>query len=314
MLKILSLFVLTFAVVLLGFFIWTSLQIELLEKEFPPSGKFATLAGAKFHYADVPDSEGRLAPVLFVHGASGNLKDQQEAFADAFRGKARMLFVDRPGYGYSERAGANTPAKQAERYKMLLDELNIKQTVLVGHSLGAASVAAFAVLYPDRVKGIIFLSPATHPWTTGIKWYYKLASTPILGEIFTETLALPIGNLSLEGGIKSVFDPQTPVKDYVKRTSTPLILRPSSFRYNARDVAGLNEFLSDFSPRYKEIKAPVIIITGDKDDVVSPSIHSLGLERDIEGAELVVLPGMGHKPDYMATDIVLDAIRKVGKL
>ncbi|MEE9375072.1 MAG: alpha/beta hydrolase [Rhizobiaceae bacterium] len=311
--KILAFVFAIILVVLLGFFIWTSLQISLIEKKFPPVGNIVKLAGAKFHYVDVLDKTNKIAPVIFVHGASGNLKDQQEAFIDALKGKARLLFIDRPGYGYSERADADTPAKQATQFKLLLDNLKIEKVVLVGHSLGSASVAAFAVLYPDRVKGLVFLSPATHPWPGGVRWYYKLASMPLLGTLFTETLALPIGQLSLEGGIKSVFDPQEPVKNYTTRTAIPLILRPASFRYNAHDVATLNQFVTKFSPRYKEIKAPTVIITGDKDDIVLPSIHSIGLERDIEGAELIVLPNMGHKPDFMATDKVVEVILKLGK-
>jgi len=184
--------------------------------------------------------------------------------------------------------------------------------VLVGHSLGAASVAAFAVLYPQRVRGLVFLAPATHPWPTGVAWYYKLAALPVVGQIFTQTLALPFGSFSLNAGVKSVFDPQIVPQNYAERTALPLVLRPASFRYNALDVAGLNKFVKKFSPRYKEIKAPTVIITGDKDDIVLPSIHSVGLERDIEGAELIIIPGMGHKPDFGATDVVIEAIRKVG--
>ena len=109
----------------------------------------------------------------------------------------------------------------------------------------------------------------------------------------------------------SVFKPQKAPENYVENTSVPLVLRPSTFRHNASDVAGLNAFVREFSPRYREIKAPTVVITGDKDDIVAPDIHSLGLQRDIEGAELIVLPGIGHKPDYSATDVVVKAIKKV---
>lgn len=306
------LFLIGFLVVLLvAGFVFTQLQITRIEKDHPAIGQFAEMEGGRLHYTDIGSAEDGDVPILFLHGASGNLLDQQLAFQASLEGKYRGIFIDRPGFGYSDRMEADTPAKQAARYAQLLDELQIEEVVLVGHSLGTASVAAFAVLYPERVRGLVFLAPATHPWPGGVTWYYDIASTPVLGWLFTETIALPAGLTSMESGAQGAFDPQEPPVGYVDDTGLELILRPASFRDNARDVAGLNGFSRGFAPRYKEIKAPTVIVTGDKDDIVAPEIHSLGLERDIEGAELVVVPGIGHKPDYAVTPIAMDAIARV---
>lgn len=301
-------------VLFLALFVWTSAQVLKIEDEFPPVGEFTGLEGAKTHFIDIPaDPSASLPPLLFVHGASGNLNDQMVAFRSELQGKARLIFVDRPGHGYSQRGGAENPAQQAERYKELLDDIGVEKAILVGHSLGSASVAAFAVNYPDRVKGLVFLAPATHSWDTGVTWYYDVAALPIIGEIFTETVLLPAGQMSLDAGTQSVFDPQRAPENYVAAAAIPLMLRPKTFRSNARDVAGLNAFVKEFMQRYKEISVPTVVITGDKDDVVAPSIHSVGLERDIKGAKLVVLPGIGHKPDYVSTQEVIDAIEEVAR-
>lgn len=296
-------------------FVWTRIQVSEIEKRYPASGQLLSLSKGQLHYSDLGATQNKGGPsdpvVLFVHGASGNLLDQQRAFEGKLPPKYRALYVDRPGYGYSDRAGADTPAKQAAVYAELLDSLGIDKVVLVGHSLGSASVAAFGVLHPKRVQGLVFLAPATHPWPGGVTWYYEVASIPVVGHLFTETVALPAGMQNIDAGARSVFDPQKAPEDYVESASVPLIMRPFSFRYNAEDVAGLKAFVEVFSKRYPEIKAPTVVITGNKDDIVLPSIHSVGLERDIEGAELIVLDGMGHKPDYAATDTVLAAIEKV---
>jgi pimeloyl-ACP methyl ester carboxylesterase len=42
-------------------------------------------------------------------------------------------------------------------------------------------------------------------------------------------------------------------------------------------------YVTRVAPRYPEIKAPTVIITGDSDSVVLAHIHSEGLARDIEG-------------------------------
>ena len=314
MLKIyLTLFVII-AAVLATTFAWTNAQMLSIESQYPPVGSFVGPEGERMHFVDRPLPVGTDGPtVVFVHGASGNLNDQMLPLMPALEGKARLVFVDRPGHGYSDRAGAETPAEHARRYEFLLDELGIQQAVVVGHSLGAASSAAFAVLYPERTKGLVLMAPATHPWPTGVSWYYNVAATPVIGQLFTETVLLPFGMQTLDSASKSVFEPQVPPSNYVEEAAIPLVFRPWVFRNNARDVAGLNEFVSEFSQRYREITAPTVIITGDKDDVVSPAIHSIGLERDIKGSELIVLPGVGHKPEYAATEAVVEAIMKVAQ-
>lgn len=296
-----------------GLLIWTRLQVIAIEQRFPPTGQFAELDGHRLHFVDIPEENANYPPLLFVHGASGNLRDQQGAYAEALAGQARMVFVDRPGHGYSDLGGATDPGKQAGRYVQLLDDLGLEQVVVVCHSLGCASTAAMAVLHPDRVKGLVFVAPATHPWPGGVTWYYSVAALPVIGHIFTELFAIPAGQMSLKAGVESVFNPNPQPPEYLRESATELVLRPHVFRNNARDVAGLKTFVEEMSKRYDEISVPTVIITGDQDDVVLAEIHSVGLERDIPGAELIVLPGVGHKPDYVVTETVVDAITKVTK-
>jgi len=99
---------------------------------------------------------------------------------------------------------------------------------------------------------------------------------------------------------------------YLQRAQIPLVLRPLAFRANARDVDGLYRFAVANASRYRDIAAPTIVITGDTDTVVFEEIHSLGLTRDIAGAELVWVKNLGHKPDWIAPDLVVAAIEKLG--
>lgn len=54
-----------------------------------------------------------------------------------------------------------------------------------------------------------------------------------------------------------------------------------------------------------------MVITGDRDRIVAPQIHSEAISAAIRGAELVTVHGLGHKPDYIATDLVIAAIEKL---
>ncbi len=299
-----------------GLFLFTHLYAYRIEAQFPAIGKFVDVGGFKMHYVDVPAGENSdLPPMIFIHGASGNLRDQKLAFEEPLKGRGRMIFLDRPGHGYSERGGdgMNLPGKQAEAISALMDSLKIPKAVIIGHSFGGAITAAFAVHYPEKVKGLVFLAPATHPWPGGVSWYYDVAAKPLIGYLFTELLALPAGLMKMKDGIKSVFSPNDPVPGYYQESGSELVLRPDVFRNNAHDVAALRANVVKLSPRYSEIKAPTVIITGDSDDIVLAYIHSKGLERDIDGAKLLEFKGVGHKPDYIVNKAAIEAIEDVSK-
>lgn len=285
-----------------------------IERNYPPIGEFKTVNNTKMHYKHIQANEdANLPPIVFIHGASGNLLDQMHIYAELLKDRADLIFLDRPGHGYSTRGPASNskPDGQAETIAALLDELQIDKAIIVGHSFGGIVTVSFALNHPEKTTGTVLLSPVSHPWPGGVSWYYELSKIPLLGHLFSETLALPAGLARLEGGTACVFAPNKPAENYTENTAVSLVLRPYHFRNNARDVAGLYEYVSQMQPRYSEIKTPMTIITGDRDTVVLPNIHSTGLNRDVEDTELIWIKNLGHKSDYIASELVVAAIENL---
>ncbi|CDX24939.1 Alpha/beta hydrolase fold protein [Mesorhizobium sp. ORS 3324] len=286
----------------------------LVERRNPPSGEFADVDDTRIHYVHIPAPAGAdLPPVVFIHGASANLKDQMLPLRPLLEGRAEMLFLDRPGFGWSERGSNETLAAQAHTIAALMDRLGIERAIVVGHSFGGAVTTAFAREHPERTLGLVFLAPVSHPWPGGATaWYYKLTAVPVVGWLFSETVAYAAGMLRIGNATACVFSPNNVPKGYIGKASIPLVLRPPAFRANARDVAQLYDYVCAASPGYREIKAPTVVISGDRDKVVYATVHSVGLGRDIPGAELVGVTNLGHKPDWIAPDLVVGAIERVG--
>jgi pimeloyl-ACP methyl ester carboxylesterase len=284
----------------------------LIERRYPPVGAFAVVNGTRIHYVHVrspaaPD----LPPIVFIHGASANLNDQMVPARPLLETRAELLFFDRPGHGWSERGtGQNeTPFGQARTLAALMDSLGIEQAIIVGHSWGSAEATAFALAYPQKTRGLVLLASATHPWPGGAtSWYYSLTSIPLLGKLFAATLAYPGGLLQMHAATACVFSPNRAPPDYSDVASIPLVLRPAAFIANAIDVAGLYAHVLATAPHYHEISAPTVVISGDMDTVVDEQIHSIGLARDIKGTELVWVHNLGHKPDWVAPDLVVAGI------
>lgn len=291
---------------------FTRIGAFVLEWRMPATGDFINVNETRMHYHFI-QSDAALPTVVFIHGASGNLHDQMSIYADQFDGRANVLFFDRPGHGYSSAGPATnrTPQGQAATLAALLDALSINKATLVGHSFGGAIASSFAIFHPDKLTGLFLISPVSHPWPGGIQWYYSLTERPLIGRLFANTLALPAGLSRLGGGVACVFAPNKPTQNYLKDTRAALVLRPGHFRQNAIQVAELFDYTASIQERYSEITTPTIILTGNRDTVVLPDIHSVGLTRSIEDAELYWIENLGHKPDHIGVDFVNAAIDKL---
>ncbi|MBB3317166.1 pimeloyl-ACP methyl ester carboxylesterase [Rhizobium sp. BK181] len=285
------------------------------EADCPNIGQLTDIGGYRLNAFHVPRPKtADLPPLVFIHGAAGNLLDQVGAFLQPLEGRAEMLFVDRPGHGYSERGGSENalPSGQADAIAKLMKKRGIKRAIIVGHSFGGAIAAAFGVRHPEMTEGLLFLAPATHPWPGGLDWYYNVAVMPVLGWLFNHTIVVPLGLRRLEQATLNVFRPNPRPDDYIAKTGPTLVLRPTAFYNNAVDCMRLLPYLKAHSPQYANITAPTVIVTGDSDGIVWEHLHSQGLARDIAGSELVRIRGLGHKPDYVVTDVAVAAMEKIG--
>lgn len=270
------------------------------------------LAGRRVRLIDRPGGDAAAVPLLFVHGASGNGRDPFLAFGDRLP-RHRALFVDRPGQGGSSRLGRAdaAPDAQAEVMTAVLERLGLARAVVIGHSWGGSVAAAMAVVRPERVAGLVFLAPATHPWPGGVDATYRIATAPVVGALFCRLVVPAIGPLLVRRAAKGVFVPDTLPANYIEAVGVRAVLRPVAFRANAEDVADLHGHVTRLAPRYRGITVPTTIVTGTRDPIVLREIHSAGLARDIAGARLVELDGIGHMPHHAATERVVEEIAGV---
>ena len=209
------------------------------------------------------------------------------------------------------RRDTSSPAYQAAMLREVLDRLGIEHAIVVGHSWGGALAATFGLDHPTRTAGLVLLAPPLYPHLRSMTWLYALFATPVAGWLYARTLALPLGLPFIGMALGSAFLPQLPPRNYVRRTAALLLLRPTTFLANARDVADLKRNLRAQAPRYATLAARTVIMTGDRDMVVAPRQHALAFAAAVPAAKLVVLPGIGHMLHHAAKDRVVAEIEEI---
>ena len=283
--------------------------VAAIERKHPPSGQFVDVEGGRLHLVALGPAD---APaVVLLHGAAGNLGDMRLALGDRLAARYRIILIDRPGHGWSERHGGRadaSPARQARLIHQALEAIGVRRAIIVGLSWSGALAAAYALDYPQSVAGLLLLAPVTHPWPGGIAWYDHALTAPVVGPLFARTLGYPIGKFLIGQGVRAAFEPRQPPPDYLERAGGELILRPNELTANAEDLADLHAFVTAQAPRYASLQAPTIVITGDVDEIVSPEIHSRTIAAVLPRAKLIVVPGAGHMVQFTATEEIVQAI------
>jgi alpha-beta hydrolase superfamily lysophospholipase len=119
------------------------------ERRYPPIGHFMSVNGVRLHYIE----RGQGEPLVLIHGNGTMAEDfLVSGIVDKLAARYRVIIIDRPGYGYSERPRALwTPRAHATLYQAALERLGVSQAVVLGHSWG--SLVAVALSTTAKVMG-----------------------------------------------------------------------------------------------------------------------------------------------------------------
>lgn len=288
----------------------TQAGVIVLSRMYPPQGKFVDVAGARLHVLELGPRDAPGLPVVLVHGASSSLETMRKPLGDMLAKSHRVILIDRPGLGWStrERVEDSTPAIQARMVDEALGKLGVDRAIMVGHSWAGAIMPEMALNYPARTAGIVMLSPVAYSWPGGVGRFNEIAAIPVIGPVLAYTITLPLGLFMIDSGTRHVFAPQPMPDGFVNDTEVRLVLRPSVFLNNATDLATLKAAVTKQSVDYPKIKVPVLVVTGDTDNTVSPEIHSRHFAATVPGAKLIVLPNVGHMPQVAAPELIVREI------
>lgn len=294
-------------------FALTTLIAARVEARFPAIGQRVALPGGHLSLVDLKPEGAPRGTVVLLHGASANASDPLEGFGRRLVERGfRVVAVDRPGFGRSDRFDAErgaSPAFQASIVADALQTLGVGPAIVFGHSWGGAPALGMALDRPDRVAGLLLAAPVAMAMPERpLPWWANLALTPPVTRLLTETIAVPLGLYYLPRVSERVFAPEPPVADYLDRSRSALILRPGPALANIRDLAGLPAALRAQAPRYGTLRLPVTIVAGDADPIVDTAKQAAPLSAAVPEARLVRLPGVGHMLHYTAAERIVAEI------
>lgn len=277
------------------------------ERRHPPTGPFVTVNGVRLHYVD----RGSGPPVVLLHGNGGMVEDwQASGLLDALARRHRVIALDRPGFGHSDRPRGIpwTARAQARLLLQALRQIGVRRPVLVGHSWGTLVALWMALDDRPAVAGLVLLSGVYFPLPRADVALLSGPALPVLGDVMCHTVSPLIGRLISQPLFRKLFAPGPVDSRFLQGFPTGMALRPSAIRASAEDTAFMIPDAAVLAPRYGELDMPVVIMAGAGDEQVNTSAHSRSLHASIPGSQLIVLDGVGHMIHYAATDRIVEAV------
>jgi non-heme chloroperoxidase len=246
-------------------------------------------ADIEIHYED----HGAGQPVVLIHGypLSGRGWDKQvPALLDA---GYRVITYDRRGFGKSSQPAEGYDYDTfAADLSALLEQLDLRDAVLVGHSMGTGEVTRYLGRYGSaRVAQGVLVAPIP-PY---------LLQTPdnpdgVPQSLFDGFAAAATADTPawMKGFLDNFYNFDTLrgtlISDQAFQTSWNLAVTASA----TAAVACIATWATDFRADLPEIDVPILVIQGDADQVLPLDKTGRRLPGLIKDAQLVVIEGGPH--------------------
>ncbi len=312
MMDVLAIILLLLGLAVVGTHLWTRRLSAMAEQLVPRAGQVQPVSGGSIHYVESgsPDAP----PVVLIHGLSGQLQNFTYALTEKLAENFRVIALDRPGCGYSERSDDRTslPA-QAAMIAEFLDKRGVSDPVVVGHSLGGAVALALALDFPDKVAALALICPLTQQQSSAPDVFKGLeVRSPTLRRLIANTIAAPMAKRTAEVALTEVFKPEPWPEDFLTAAGGALGLRQKGFISASEDLVAAEAAMPVLAGRYKdELKVPGGVLYGAEDNILSPEKHGTPMEQF--GLSYETIPERGHMIPLTEPEKVADFISRMAQ-
>lgn len=255
--------------------------------------KFAEISGKKIFYR----ISGNGPVLMLVHGFTESM-DIWVDFAQQLSKDFTVITPDLPGHGLSECIDSvHSMELMALCLKTILEAEGVKQSVIIGHSMGGYAALAFAENYPEMISGLGLFHSTVYADTRETKQNRARTNEVIRQNHFH----------FLSEFIPSLFAPDNRKKFKAEIDS----MRKKSEQMSAEAIIAANSGMAQRPDRSHVISNgcyPVLIIAGKLDSRV-PFARALNIAALPKQCYALFLGDIGHMGYLEARNATLKAVK-----
>lgn len=242
----------------------SGLCFRLFSSKPVPPGKLVDVNGTNLHIR--AEGQKNDFPTLILESGAGNDTDVFHWISEGLKKNMRVIRYDREGKWFSEPSKDSiTPEFYARQLHSLLEKNGEKPPyILIGHSMGGPYNRIFRDLYPNEVKGMVFID-SSHP-----EQWERLTENGLFEENqigLIKTLAV-LSDMGLMGVYNTISNPKSIDEDLPKdcqnRKRNLTSYSGKVYRRYLKENSINNAILSRASQTSKLDSLPVLVFTAKK--------------------------------------------------
>ena len=232
---------------------------------------------------------GSRDPLILIMGFSGSGRAWGEPFLERLEQSLQLIVIDNRGTGLSDKPDRDwTLLDMAADAVSVLDDLKIAKAHVMGVSMGGMIAQELAINFADRVNRLILgCTNCGTPNSIQVapEIAQQLIPSPDLSPREQSLAALSVACApAFFNSEKGRVFVESMIEEQGKYAITPL----HTFQHQMSAIAQFDSF-----ERVGQIRNPTLVLTGDTDALI-PWQNSEILQKQIGGAKLTLLKGLGH--------------------
>lgn len=259
------------------------------------------------------EQHGRGPNLVLLHGFSLNSL-MWEPYRELLENRFRVILVDLRGFGKSGAGDRWSHEVMAEDLWQLLNHLEIHKAGLLGFSMSGPTAMRLAIDHPDLVTALILVSSIL-PLAGGRPNKQEHGETTLdIATLEREGIEAWAKNTGIFNGV--VVGPLFERNPEIKPLWQRIISRNEAENLAAVLKLKMGNKPLNWRPRLGEIKAPTLIVAGERDQSFADASRSLS--RRISNSKLMIMKDSGHMltlehPERFA-GVLVDFLVEVGQL
>lgn len=242
--------------------------------------------------------DGQAGPAVVMLPGLGGTTSVFQPQAIELAGTCRVVRIDLCGSGRSPVGDGISVERHAADVLAVLDALGVDRAVVVGHSFGTVVARTLAARHPERVAGLVLLTPTRAPAPEVVQQRQHQRAAQLrdggTAAIVEEVLGDSVGATTASGHpVRMAF-----VRELVLRQD------PEGYARNYQAAAAA----ADPGPLPDGV--PVVLVAGEQDLLGSPAVAT-ALAQTCATARVVIAPGSGHSVPVEAPEAATSAVREV---
>ncbi|MFI9405504.1 alpha/beta fold hydrolase [Nocardia sp. NPDC052316] len=266
--------------------------------------------------------------VVFAHGhclRTESWRFLRDQLLRQWGAETRMVFYDHRGHGESGQAHPSTYTIDQLGHDLDAVLRTVAPTgpvILIGHSMGAMVVLAYARLFPEmigtRVVGVGLIAGAANGITeVGLGRFLKRRAVNSLQVAVVRAPRVMQGSKRLS---RRIFEPIIRVANSGTRKVNPRMVAVATAMLNDTPLLTMSSFLASLitfdetATLHRLGTIPALVLAGTA-DIVVPFAHSVALASQLAGSQLVPLEGAGHSVIFeRAEEVALSIVGLVDRV